>query len=744
MRRWQFAAAAMILALTTALVGQNSATRDAEAQMNLAAQRVLRDSDTKGAIDTYRKIVANTAISDAVRARAQLEIARLDERLGSAEARKEYQLVVTKFPKQEDAVREARAHLGAAPGTSPAQSFRVVREDVDDFPTPNAPLMEMNSGAVSPDGKYLCGNADTTKGNYLLIVDLAAKSDRILLNAPKADSSEGCRFSPAGDQVAYPWHDEHAEHWELRVVSLAGAAPPRTLMTSDSESYDTLAWTVDGKSLAVRVVNGQTGADRVELVSLLDHSSRPLTSRVDGRMFFSPDGRFLAFDRPMREGSCSRDVFVLTLDSKNESNVTQFPSDDAVMGWSPDSKQVLFVSDRGGSTALYSVSVLDGRPQGAPVIRHSDIGSADPMGVTRNGTFYFTRRTGGASSFLQVVPLDLKGARYLADPISLGPVGRNAALGWSPDGRYLAYFKPMARGCSTARSLQLWNRDTAIAHEVDTKRLSYATQLTWASDGHSIAISSMGAVSEIGVATEPADVRPLANDLFGTGGLAWSADKSKLYYSRTQARVAGQPLGIIERDVASGSERVIVPFSSRASRWQLSPDKRSVALMVDDSATGTTALMLVPLDGSAPRELVRRPKLGVVNFSPDSRYIETRVIDPATDKTDVLVVPVDGGDARAVATGPSPRAISGVMWAPDSSILLYRKVDSTTGGDELWRVTIDGRDVKRFDGVLNLSQLQSMELSRAGTLAFVRGDGSDQATTQVIALDNFLPATVRK
>ena len=63
-------------------------------------------------------------------------------------------------------------------------------------------------------------------------------------------------------------------------------------------------------------------------------------------MFFSPDGRDLAYDLPASDTSHQRDVFVLAVDASREIPVVVHSSNDVVMGWSPDGRQLLFASDR--------------------------------------------------------------------------------------------------------------------------------------------------------------------------------------------------------------------------------------------------------------------------------------------------------------------------------------------------------------------------------------------------------------
>jgi hypothetical protein len=54
--------------------------------------------------------------------------------------------------------------------------------------------------------------------------------------------------------------------------------------------------------------------------------------RLSSKLFFSPDGKYLAYDMPAAETSDQRDVFVLAVDGSREVSAVVHPSDDVVMG----------------------------------------------------------------------------------------------------------------------------------------------------------------------------------------------------------------------------------------------------------------------------------------------------------------------------------------------------------------------------------------------------------------------------
>src|SRR6202035_1265249 len=73
---------------------------------------------------------------------------------------------------------------------------------------------------------------------------------------------------------------------------------------------------------------------------------------------FSPDGKWIAFTG---EYDGNPDVYVISAEGGEPRRLTFHPSNDIVLGWTPDGKNILFRSDRfstnlGRATRLYLVS----------------------------------------------------------------------------------------------------------------------------------------------------------------------------------------------------------------------------------------------------------------------------------------------------------------------------------------------------------------------------------------------------
>ena len=427
---------------------------------------------------------------------------------------------------------------------------------------------------------------------------------------------------------------------------------------------------------------------QIGLVGVHDGSLRVLKSvnwASNSRIFFSPDGKDLAFDLPASETGDQRDVFVLAADGSREVLAVVHASNDIVMGWSPDGKLLLFASDRNGSIGLWALAFENRKPQGPPQLIKANIGSAKSMGVTNDGSLYL----GVATTFreIEVVSIDFDTGKQVGSPSR--PIqtfmGTNMNPAWSRDGKYLAYVS--TRGP---------NRDLIGIRSVDTGEvrelhpqpsLEWIQGPSWAPDGRSLVVSGADPKGRQGIFridAETGEVVPIVAptpERLSYEGFFWSPDGKRMYYHSQEG-------AIYEREVASGKMREVI--RGTLGPISLSPDGRWIASSQGDWRTESQTVVLIPVDGGEPRELLRVNKPQWINntsmpWTPDGKGILVRkMLVAGGKKSELWLVPIDGGRARKLdfdANRVATYAPGKIRLHPDGRRLAYVFGDYTS---EVW------------------------------------------------------------
>lgn len=539
--------------------------------------------------------------------------------------------------------------------------------------------------------------------------DLVTGGDRPLTE------SDGCSgpsaISRDGKQVVYERYcGTYGSSLQIVTVPESGVGASRRLFESPDVSQITpLDLSPDGTLVAVTLVR-QDRTKQIGLVATRNGTLRVLKSidwRGPSRIFFSPDGRDLAFDLPASDAGTQRDVFVLAVDGSHESPAVVHPANDIVMGWSPDGARLLFASDRRGSTmGLWALAFADRKPRGTPTLITDSINSAWSLGVTNAGALYLG--LDASDQDIAVASIDLETGKETAPPVK--PIqsflGTNLEPAWSPDGKSLAYISWRNNNpiFGDPRILAIRSVETGDTREL-RPNVAYFDQLSWSPDGRALATAGSdlkGRNWVFRIDARTGEVTPLVRlpSGFERACPQWSRDGTRIYY-RVPVTEGASDVAFIERVLTSGSEREIA-----------------------------------------------RGDLGSINLSPDGRWIAAQKAAASAEGHAVVLIPVSGGDIRDVfPTSPAQRILrfSGIPWTPDGGAVLVRKIvrgDMRESTSELWLVPVSGTAPRKLDvdtshwkagnrGVISLSP-------DGRKIAFLAG----QVIAEVWALENFLPAAM--
>lgn len=146
---------------------------------------------------------------------------------------------------------------------------------------------------------------------------------------------------------------------------------------------------------------------------------------------WSPQGRVMAATLSSEGGN--PDIYLMGEDGRGPKRLTDHWASDVSPTWSPDAKQIAFVSDRGGSPNVYVMGV-DGKNPTRITFDTNGAGKDNqaPAWSPRGDRIAFQSRIGGAWQICTMKPDGTEVRQLTAQ-------GNNEDPAWSPDGRLLAF-----------------------------------------------------------------------------------------------------------------------------------------------------------------------------------------------------------------------------------------------------------------------------------------------------------------
>jgi Tol biopolymer transport system component len=682
------------LGLALALLG--AAPAAAQTGHDLFQQALVKeraDGDLRGAIAIYERIAREFPQDHALAARSLLQMGRCHEKLGSQDAQRVYRRLVQEYPDQTEMAQEARARL-AALAASPATPRRPAGAEA------GITMREIRFDGLE-DAPFAMLSPDETRVVYvhvrqaaprfsLRVRTLASNADAVLVDSV-ANASVFCQWSPDGSRVAYANLER-----ELRVVDAAGGSPRVVWSSPAGTRVIPLDWTPGGDRILVAVRNMAAWSHELVLVSL----SGTAQSLRSGSLYalldygqFSPDGAFIA-------GIQRGDVYVWSVDGREETRVTTDPADEEWPFWSPDGRFLVFSSERSGEKDLWVVPMERGAPTGPAVRVKAGLGRrAVTSAMTASGGLQVVTYGEGSPDDLFVLSVD---------PAASEPAGGFRTVAryptqhfqprWSPDGARLAY---------TSRKGEIgWPRIFvglgASQQDVELPtRDHYPANVEWGRDGTSLLFPGFrrqdGRVGIFRLSLDGSTIEPLhLGDPPGPGfrgafvNLVWLPAAGR-YFLQQVGDPARMDFYAMDAD-GSGLRRTASAVATNYWAWP-SPDGRRVAYRDERS------LHVMALDGQVSRLLAEWQDTVwfdvAPGWSPDGRRVAW------TDRAALRVLDTADGTARLLTAAPAgSQIVAPPVWAPSGLHVAYVVRDTATGAssrrDEVWLVPSEGGSARRI------------------------------------------------
>ena len=557
--------------------------------------------------------------------------------------------------------------------------------------------------AISPDGTK-AAFISYDKGQNLAVYDTASQRTTVLTNLDWTSGSAWAYYaawSPDRQQIAYmQCAFQPGAGCELRVATLAGES--RVLLRSEAGVPRwpmPAGWLPDASAIVVMLgrANGTfsiglvsaAGGPFTELRSVSRWSSRDLELPS-----VSPDGRSIAFS----EGSVgTREIHVISRDGLTAHRITDHPADDYRPLWSPDGRHIAFLSNRNGSTALWTIAMSNGQSAAEPVRVKDGLQGVRLLGWTTQGLVHSAEvRTDD----IYTMPVDPASGEPSGSPrlIPYRWTGRNVGPSWSPDGKYLA-FVSISPTEPDRRTVVLLPNGGGEPREFPIPPSNFAHlqglyDLRWFGDSSGLGFSSTTERNLLHLTLATGEWKTYPIPVKTWTRIEWNADGTKYFYARQG--VGGDEPAIVERDVQSNRERIVFEGDAKSVSsyrgLRFSPDRRSLAIVrntadqgivILDIESGQTRVVYNRTVGeNVPSDLVQ----GLPTWSPNGRSLLARRTGDSTtgNQAGVLrLIPVDGGEVRPLPLGaeltrllsPGPGAprptIGNVVWSPDGHHLAF-------------------------------------------------------------------------
>jgi Tol biopolymer transport system component len=282
------------------------------------------------------------------------------------------------------------------------------------------------------------------------------------------------------------------------------------------------------------------------------------------------------------------------------------PASDLALGWLPDSRGLLFWSDRGGVPSLWVIRVENGQARGAPQLVRPDVSRPFALGFAGDDFYY-----GVASTDRQVyqAALDVDAGAVIdpPEPAAHGSRGSTTAPSWSPDGGRMVHVVERLQFGFSSNTLAVRDVATGAVRDYPLGLLN-PRSIRWLPDGGGVVLMGGTNIYRLDFATGRLDSLGIGGSTF-KGQLDLSPDGGSVFFSR----VGRDGVELVRHDLDTGRETVL--FSNAAAgniiisqALAVSPDGGRIAYAVPDRERGETDLHVLPATGGASRVVHRVPR----------------------------------------------------------------------------------------------------------------------------------------
>jgi Tol biopolymer transport system component len=518
---------------------------------------------------------------------------------------------------------------------------------------------------VSPDGTKIAFFASYPGHWALFIMNSDGSNSHPITDNTVFESIAS--WSPDSSSLLFtPWHNT------VTPPFIAG-------VDSDGRNYRELTDREEADSDPVYSPNGEliafTCSDGfLPQICLMnkDGSGRlQLTSRPGGNdsPSWSPDGSQIAFvswrdsDKPndCQDGDCNFEVYVMNSDGSDQTNLSNDQAEDWYPSWSPDGKQIAFVSLRDeprhpstcGNACNSEIYVMNRDGSEVERVTENHVPDWNPLwrppvsevpviamptstqelslveiGGGRNQLMYWAQSNTSTDIYL----IDLGGMNET--PII---IGEGQSADWSPDGNQIVFVDFVSDGVS---ELFIMNSDGSHRIQITKSELG-SWNPAWSPDGNSIAFSrGRNGIYIYDVASEEESLVIEGDEDYYYP--AWSPDSNQIAFLSNRGQLISTLMTI---NIDGSNPRVISGSADWSSPPAWSPDGSWIAYSCFEE---DWQVCKIKLGAYSPVILTHEDTNGGPSWSPDGEWLS--FISYRDENWEVYIMRADGTDQERITS----------------------------------------------------------------------------------------------
>jgi serine/threonine-protein kinase len=492
--------------------------------------------------------------------------------------------------------------------------------------------------AISPDGRFIAYAAGPYFTSHIYVRQLGS-GPALDVTANLAGRHTRPRWEPGGGTLLFVTSDGRTRR--VSVVSELGGTPRTLVEGENDEAIAAADWSPDGRRIAYDL-----GGD-VLIRALADTGAVRLYQGADPHSIsWSPDGRFLALVEggsrfvPGTTGlanTAPSTILILPVAGGAVDTISPTASINLSPAWAPDSRSLLFISNRDGAKDLYQVPLTASGAGAGPPVRLTTGLNAHSVSFAHDGKHIaFSTLTREANVWV----LPLHPGRTITDDSAAQVTTGNQVVeqfSLSHDGNWLAYDSDR-RGNADIYRLRL-DRPGSMPEQLTSDSANDFAPAYSPDDRELLFHSLRGGRRNLWVmGSDGSDPHQITFSGFDESAGTWAPDGRAVSF---HADSGGESwLGVVRRgaDGNWGAPQLILPGAEGKGSWSADGTRMAVvqngALVTVTLATGAARVLLPPSGVSLPG----RPPV----WSEDGRVIYYRRREP-DGRLSLVSVPVAGG-----------------------------------------------------------------------------------------------------